>query len=550
MKSKAFARIGKTAFTAVGAVAVLAAFASMHTSAAPPKGSGDASTLQVYTRETVVDVIATDSAGNPIRGLTQPDFTILEDGKPQPIRHFEEIGAHWNAPARELPENTYTSQQLPAPSPAVNILLLDLENEAPVDSTNLRQLSRSNAMQNRVKKAAMQAMENMPEGTRIAVIAMTYDLRIVQSFTSDRKLLTAAINAIPYDLNGRGNMGGIQANSRNYSVLEAFDRIATDSAAIHGRKNLIWFTVGIPQITDSAQRSSSGLPDYSLGLSHAYDMLTAAQVSVYPVDVHGVGYLGGAQLSEEMVAKATGGVAYSNTNDIATSVGKALDNGANYYSIAYAPPSVKYDGAYHQIEVKVDQPGVNLTFRKGYYADDLTKLKMPPGLSLSTTPPPAPKGDMKAPMSRGMAASSDVLFDVHVEPSTVAPKPDDTSILGTLDPKWHNKRLTRYGFQYTVPNDQIAFKNGKKGMHDAEISFNIAVYDSNDKLITGLSQDAKSTLTDASYQQKSTHNEPIKLLQQIDLPPGQFFIRVGVLDKTSNKTGTLELPLKVEKPQS
>ena len=27
--------------------------------------------------------------------------------------------------------------------------------------------------------------------------------------------------------------------------------------------------------------------------------------------------------------------------------------------------------------------------------------------------------------------------------------------------------------------------------------------------------------------------------------PGQLFLRVGVLDRTSNKVGTLELPLKV-----
>jgi VWFA-related protein len=120
-----------------------------------------------------------------------------------------------------------------------------------------------------------------------------------------------------------------------------------------------------------------------------YDLLTAAQVSVYPVDVVGVDRLGARQLSEQMIAEATGGVAYSNTNDMATATLKALDNGANYYSIAYTPPNQKYNGAYHRIEVKMDRPGVSLVFRKGYYADDLAKQKMPPGLTLSLAPPPA-----------------------------------------------------------------------------------------------------------------------------------------------------------------
>jgi hypothetical protein len=39
----------------------------------------------------------------------------------------------------------------------------------------------------------------------------------------------------------------------------------------------------------------------------------------------------------------------------------------------------------------------------------------------------------------------------------------------------------------------------------------------------------------------------VRFFQQIDLPVGQLFIRVGVLDTTSNKVGTLELPLKVGK---
>jgi VWFA-related protein len=35
-----------------------------------------------------IDVRAVDSRGKPVTDLTQDDFTILEDGRPQPIRHF------------------------------------------------------------------------------------------------------------------------------------------------------------------------------------------------------------------------------------------------------------------------------------------------------------------------------------------------------------------------------------------------------------------------------------------------------------------------------
>ena len=529
-------------------VAILAALASIRPGSAAQQDASPANatqTLQVFTRLTVLDVTAIDANGQPVHGLTQADFTVREDGKPQPVRNFEEVRSQPVELPRELPPNVYTSFQPPPPSNAVNIILLDLENEAPIDNTNPGQVSRSVGMQARVKAAAEQALQSMPPGTRVAVLAMTNNLRIVQSFTSDHDLLMAAIQAVPYDTDGNGDPGCVQSNSRNESVLETFSRIAIDTAAIHGRKNLIWFTVGISQITIPNDRPGC-LPDYSTTLSHAYDLLTAAQVSVYPVDARGVTYLGDAQLSEQMVAEATGGVAYTQTNDLATAVDKALNNGANYYSLSYIPPDTQYDRAYHKIDVKVDRPGVTLTFRTGYFADDISKIKMPPGLTLTTTPPPAKDGNMKAPMSRGLPTSSDILFDVEVKPSDTPRKPG-APLLGTLNPALQGRRLTRYGLQYAVPSQQIVFKDGGKQTHNGNLDFDIAVFDSNDKLLTGLSQIVKVTLSDDKYKQMLANQEPIKLYQQIDLPPGQLFLRVGVLDHNSDKAGTLELPLKIAK---
>jgi hypothetical protein len=247
----------------------------------------------------------------------------------------------------------------------------------------------------------------------------------------------------------------------------------------------------------------------------------------------------------DAVAEATGGMAYYNTTDITSAVLKALDNGAKYYSMAYIPANANYDGKYHTIEVKVDRPGVNLVYRKGYYADDLSKVTAKTDLTMTVTPPPAYAGNMKAPMSRGFPTSEQLLFDVGVEPSTVAPKPGGPPVLGTLDPSLRGRRLTRYGFSYVVPVQQIAFTGGPGKSHKGALDFDIAVYDTNDKLLTGLSQVVKTTLTDATYQQQMSAKEPIRFFQQIDLPPGQLFIRVGVLDHTTNKVGTLELPVKV-----
>jgi hypothetical protein len=251
----------------------------------------------------------------------------------------------------------------------------------------------------------------------------------------------------------------------------------------------------------------------------------------------------------EAWAEETGGAAFYNSNDVAASIVKAVDTGADYYTLSYVPPGQKYDWGHHNINVSVDKPGLYLVYRKSYDAVDPASIKPPPGLTLATTPPEIKNGNMQAAMSRSMPTSEQILFDVQVEPSTLPTKPDDPPILGTLDPvvkaKLKDKPLTRYGFQYAIPASQLTFTTGPNGTHKGAIELDLAAYDANGKLVTGLSQTVSLPLSDARYQEFI--KGPFHFTQQLDLPPGQLFLRIGVLDPTSNKVGTLEIPLTVPK---
>ena len=46
-------------------------------------------TLRTNTRLVLVDVVATDSKGQPVPDLKASDLTVLEDGKPQKISGFQ-----------------------------------------------------------------------------------------------------------------------------------------------------------------------------------------------------------------------------------------------------------------------------------------------------------------------------------------------------------------------------------------------------------------------------------------------------------------------------
>ena len=124
-------------------------------------------TIQVYSRETIVDVTVTDAQGHPVRGLKQSDFTVEEDGHPQPIRSFAEFSKDAPpAPAPTLPPNTYTNtHSLPASSP-VQILYFDLPygSSYPPGTDPIADTAQGHIVI-RAKKYIADYLRTMPAGT-------------------------------------------------------------------------------------------------------------------------------------------------------------------------------------------------------------------------------------------------------------------------------------------------------------------------------------------------------------------------------------------------
>jgi len=368
--------------------------AASGTSTAAVQGDSSASTatIRVTSREIVLDVTATDDKGRPVHGLKQSDFTVLEDGKEQVARSFREVDAGAlppPTPPRPLPPNVYTNIQPPPTTSAVNILLLDTLN-AP-----------SAADQLTIRQESIKYLKNMPKGTRVAVLGLSSSLRILQGFTSDPAILIAAVSSkknssLPSPFTDTDTAGGLedqadaqielgnddvaaqftqfenelavqQQDTINRMTLEALNQIAAYVSGIKGRKNLIWFTDGTPlnMMPTGGINDLGQITDYQMDMRRTTDLLTAAEVAVYPVDARKVynnpsvgadqhlstinvrtaakvndanlafvQKKGKEQLSMEAVAEATGGVAYYNTNDLKSAVAKAIDNGANYYTIS------------------------------------------------------------------------------------------------------------------------------------------------------------------------------------------------------------------------
>jgi VWFA-related protein len=487
-------------------------------------------TIKVYSRETIVDVLVTDAKGTPVRGLRQSDFTVEENGKPQAIHSFAEFDedpAPPPEPAPELGPNEFTNNQpLPETGP-VNILLLDtLNTQQPADVVH-------------EQEAVMDYLEKMRPGTQIAIFLLSSSgLHTLQPFTCEPSLLRRAVQTHMFEFGTE-----IEKWTRDWYTVDAIDEIAAYVSRIKGRKNLLWFTPGmpIPLVRDGGYSWSDptvngGWTSPDLGvvyrLMDAYELLTTEQIAVYPVDPRGVGDLGMATMRAEEVAEDLGGVAYYNNNDLGSVVASAIDHGSHFYTLSYFPPQKKDDGHFHTIRVAVDLPGLRLVYRKGYNAE-LPQLRLPTsGPSL-----------MKASLEAKLPNATQLLFDVQVEPGTRPVGPPAPPVQGSLAHKYRNAPLTRFGLLYTLEANQLAFADGPGGTHNGSLEFDIAAYNNHRKLVTTLKQTTKLPL-DAD-QDPQYLDQPFQFSQQLDLPPGSIYLRVGILDRTSNKVGTLEIPLTV-----
>src|SRR5579863_8171 len=56
-----------------------------------PQQTNDANVLRLTTRVVNINVVVTDKQGNPVKGLTKEDFTVLDAGQAQKISFFTTV---------------------------------------------------------------------------------------------------------------------------------------------------------------------------------------------------------------------------------------------------------------------------------------------------------------------------------------------------------------------------------------------------------------------------------------------------------------------------
>jgi len=568
-------RLNKPSIAAIGILTTLLALSPHPTRA--QKSAPE--TLQVYTRETIVDIVVTDSQGRHVHGLKQSDFSVEEDGNPETIRSFKESGLGLTAAHAQpkLPPGMYTNAQAAPATGPVNLILIDSLNSPDANLAVLAQ------------QQIVSYLKSMPEGNQVAIFSLSFNgLRVLQGFTADRNLLLRAMNTNFLALGPNG-----EVINRRWATIDALNQIGAYVSAIKGRKNLLWFAPGVPVMLTRDGGYQWGAGDMTIvhRLMDTYELFTAEQIAVSPVDTRGViklntVALGNAAMRMNDVADDTGGVVYAESNDLRSELAQAIDEGSHYYTLSYLTPHHLSAGHYHKIKITANRPGLHLVYRTGYDDEPPPEPAVPTGpkliqASMQGQAPPATQllFDLRISPIPGAPPVESTIPDPfsgaddpfafsnsfsHPPPAAEAPTadqppsldqpvaPDQTSAgsAATLPARRTlsiSAQVTRYTFLYAVPQSQIAFTTNPDGTRTGALEFDIGAYDPAGRPINNISQTMHMPLTADEYAEFI--KTPFKFSQQLDLPPGPATLRIGILDPTSNKVGTLELQITVPKPK-
>lgn len=133
--------------------------------------------IRTETRLVEISVVAKDSSGRAVTNLSRDDFRLYDNGKPVPIDVFSAPSLH-HAPAETLPPNTFSNQIVG--TPIVTVVLLDGLNSSFHD-------------QSWARTQVVRFLGDLRPQDRVAIYLLGDHLSVLQNFTSNPKILLAAL---------------------------------------------------------------------------------------------------------------------------------------------------------------------------------------------------------------------------------------------------------------------------------------------------------------------------------------------------------------------
>jgi hypothetical protein len=294
-------------------------------------------------------------------------------------------------------------------------------------------------------------------------------------------------------------------------TLKSMIYLARALAGYPGRKNLIWLSEGFPiNLFPEGAMDGGSIEDYSGLAGRIADEFMAAQVAVYPIDAAGVSQNDRfpARSTMESVADRTGGKTFFNRNDIDTGIRSSIDDGSTYYTLEYYPENKTSDGKFRHVQLKLDRPGAKLRYREGYYA----------------LGPEGPSTDPSEDFSRAL--------DVNA--------PGSTAVLFQARAVLPSGKGQQVVVQFHIDPHTLAFDRESDDLQHAGVTCVVWAYPGKGNPIRSEGE-SNAALKPDVFKQVIQSYYPCQ--RAIDLKPGHYTLRLGVLDHTTNLMGSTSMQL-------
>jgi len=330
--------------------------------------------LSVTSQLVLLDVAVRDQRGQSIRHLTQNDFTIFQDGAPQPIVAFEAVDTTDPAQATPPIHSTEELEKIAQRSP-VTILVLD-ELTTKFEDEYFARYS--------LKKYLGEQGDTLSDPTLL--LARSYNrTTVLHDYTTSKREILDALERHLAGNDWRAKDPS-QADTLLGAALASLVEVAKATEGHAGHKNVVWIGRGFP-----GTQWSNLTPDHAEAVKTAIvscsNLLRDARITLYSLDPSGIsvalestadsnGVLAttdpfGGQIDFDKIAESTGGLAIHGRNDVDHMIEQAVEGGKAFYALAYRPPASSEDDPkkFHQIRVVMKNPQLIASSREGFYAE-------------------------------------------------------------------------------------------------------------------------------------------------------------------------------------
>ena len=485
-----------------------------------------------------LDVSVLDGDRRPVADLTAADFTLLVDGKPQPIRAFSAI----QVPGRVLPSTVSGADA--APTDVVTnrvgqqdgrLVIILMDRSIPAGEPTLAA--------RRIATAAVEALGPQDMGALLSSSG-----GVPQNLTADRSRLIAAINQRDWstglskaqeDIGGKDDPLSDGRCLCGLCVLQTVTRVSEAVQHTPRRHKMLLF-IGSSVILQSAPRAMSADVGCDRRLDAAVRSLRASlarsHLTVHSLDPTGLSSVGphtrasspGGKPGEERLSKVrqtqvemsellqrqgslqylpalTGGRVVINTNAPDEKVPDIFAESSAYYVLAFEPGRRGRSSADVAVEVKVSRPGARVYAQRKYQPHD------PAG-----TTPSRPEPSANSPLLTALRGLLPVAT-IPLALSAAAFAGPGTS--GTV----------------MVNLDVGAFANGSTAK---SLRFALSAVDQSGREI----KSATRTATVAFNQEVRGE---ANVQTSLDLPPGDYELRMAVEDAATGTVASVFAPIVV-----